>query len=113
MQDTEVNQWNMLIHLSQLVGLLFPLASIIAPLILWQMKKDEDPRIDQHGKEVINWEISLCIYAVVSGLLCFILIGFLFVAILALMYLIFAVIGGIKANNGEFWKYPMTIRFLK
>ncbi len=113
MQDTEVNQWNMLIHLSQLVGFFIPLGNVIAPLILWQMKKDEDPCIDQHGKEVMNWEISLFIYAVVAGLLCFILIGFLFIAILALMYLIFAIIGGIKANNGEFWQYPMTIRFLK
>ncbi len=49
MQDTEVNQWNMLIHLSQLVGFFIPLGNVIAPLILWQMKKDEDPRIDQHG----------------------------------------------------------------
>ncbi len=113
MNDSEVNQWNMLIHLSQLIGLFIPLASIVAPLILWQIKKDEDPRIDQHGKEVVNWEISLFIYSVIAGLLCFILIGFLFVPILLLMYVIFAVMGGVKANNGEFWQYPLTIRFLK
>ncbi len=69
--------------------------------------------IDQHGKEVINWEISLFIYAIITVLLCFILIGFLFAAILTFMYVAFAVIGGIKANNGEFWQYPLTIRFLK
>lgn len=115
--NAQANQWAMFVHLSQLANCIAPSAGIIAPIVLWQIKKDEFPVIDQHGKMVTNWLISAFIYGVASVLLCFTIIGML-VGIPALFLLgiagvVFPIIGGIKANNGEFWPYPLTIQFLK
>lgn len=109
----DVNQWNFFIHLSQLSGLFIPLCNLIVPLVLWQMKKDEWPDIDAHGKQVINWQISLFIYAIIGYILVFVLVGFLVLLLLGIAFLAFAIIGAIKAQDGQLWKYPLTIRFLK
>ena len=71
------------------------------------------PALDAHGKMVVNWMISSTIYAVVSIVLCLILVGFLMLIALAIVGILFPIIGGIKANNGELWQYPLAIRFLK
>ena len=71
------------------------------------------PALDAHGKMVVNWIISSLIYWVVSGVLSIVLIGFLGMLALIVMGIVFPIVGGIKANNGEFWEYPLTIKFLK
>ena len=71
------------------------------------------PALDAHGKMVVNWMISSTIYAVVSLVLCLVLVGFLMLIALAVVGILFPIIGGIKANNGELWQYPLAIRFLK
>ena len=113
LQTQEQKQMGMFLHLSQLANLIFPPVGIIAPIVLWQMKKDEMPALDAHGKMVVNWLISSVIYAAISGILCIILIGFLGLLAVGIMSLVFPIIGGIKANNGELWEYPLTIKFLK
>ena len=107
------NQWAMLLHFSQYAGFIVPVGGFIVPILIWQLKKDDVPGLDQHSKNVTNWLISFVIYQAISGLLTFILIGFVGVIALFLMALIFPVIGGIKANAGETWKYPTAIGFLK
>jgi uncharacterized Tic20 family protein len=106
-------QWAMLLHISQLAGYAVPLAGLIAPIVIWQLKKEEMPELDAHGKVVVNWILSLLIYAVVSALLMLVLIGFLMIAVLVVLAIVFPIVGGIKANNGELWKYPLSITFLK
>lgn len=113
LQTPEQKQMGMFLHLSQLLNLIIPFGGIIAPIVLWQMKKDEMPALDAHGKMVTNWLISSFIYMVVSGILSIILIGLLGVFALIIMGIVFPIIGGIKANNGELWEYPLTIKFLK
>lgn len=113
LQTPEQKQMGMFLHLSQLFNLILPPAGIIAPIVIWQVKKDEMPALDAHGKMVTNWLISCLIYGVISFVLTFVLIGLLGFLALALMGIIFPIIGGIKANNGEFWEYPLTIKFLK
>lgn len=113
LQTNEEKQMGMFLHLSQLLNFLIPMAGIIAPIVLWQMKKDEIKGLDAHGKMIVNWMISCLIYGAVSFVLSFVLIGFLGFLALAIMGLVFPIIGGIKANNGEFWQYPLTIKFLK
>ena len=113
LQTSEQKQMGMFLHLSQLANLLIPLAGVILPIVLWQMKKDEMPALDAHGKMVVNWLISSLIYWVVSGVLSIVLIGFLGMLALVVMGIVFPIIGGIKANNGELWEYPLTIKFLK
>jgi uncharacterized Tic20 family protein len=62
---------------------------------------------------VVNWLISSLIYFVVSLVLTIVLIGILGLVALGIMSIVFPIIGGIKANNGELWEYPLTIKFLK
>lgn len=81
------------------------------PIVLWQVKKDELPGIDAHGKVVANWLVSALIYGIVSSLLMFVLIGFPLLGLLALLAVVFPIIGAIRANEGVLWPYPLSIRF--
>ena len=113
LQTPEQKQMGLFIHLSQFANVvLFPLG-IILPIVLWQTQKDKLPGIDAHGKMVTNWMISCTIYAFVSFVLMFVLIGFLTIIAVGLMGIIFPIIGAVKANNGELWEYPLTIKFIK
>ncbi len=113
LQTAEQKQTGMFLHLSQLLNMIIPLAGVVVPIVIWQMKKEETPALDAHGKMVVNWLISSLIYWVVSGVLAIVLIGFLGMLALVIMGIVFPIIGGVKANNGELWEYPLTIKFLK
>lgn len=113
LQTPDERQMGMIMHLSQLVNILFFPIGIVAPIVLWQTQKEKMPALDAHGKMVTNFMISMTIYMVVSIILMFVLIGFLTILAAAIMGIVFPIIGGIKANNGELWSYPMTIKFLK
>lgn len=113
LQTAEERQMGMIMHLSQLVNVLFFPIGIVAPIVLWQTQKEKMPALDAHGKMVTNFMISMTIYMVVSIILMFVLIGFLTILAAAIMGIVFPIIGGIKANNGELWSYPLTIKFLK
>ncbi|MEM7708342.1 MAG: DUF4870 domain-containing protein [Pseudomonadota bacterium] len=111
--ERQANQWGMFIHFGILAGFVVPFAGLVVPIVLWQMKKDELPRVDAHGKVVVNWMLSSLIYGLVCGVLTLILIGALGFLALGIATVIFAIVGGIKANDGEIWEYPASIRFLK
>ena len=107
------NTYCMLIHLTQLCGFVFPYAGMIVPIILWLISKDKNKVVDIHGKIVFNWIISLIIYSIIFGILCFLLIGIPLLIVLLICNIVFIIIGSIKAYNGEFWKYPLSIIFIK
>ena len=69
--------------------------------------------VDAHGKESLNFQISMLIYAIVSGILCLIFIGFLLLAAIGITSLVCVIIASVKASNGVPFRYPLTIRFLK
>lgn len=100
-----------LLGLCSYVGI--PFGHILGPLVMWLLKKDEFVLVDKEGKEALNFQISMSIYFIVSGVLCFILIGFLFLAIAVVVHIALTIIASIKINNGESYIYPLTIRFLK
>ena len=107
------NQWAMFLHLSLLAGFVVPLAGFVAPILIWQLKKEELPDLDDHGRVVVNWMLSQFIYMTVSAILILILIGVpLFIAVVV-TGIVFPIVGGIKANDGEVWPYPLSITFLK
>ncbi|MDR0572773.1 MAG: DUF4870 domain-containing protein [Tannerella sp.] len=93
-----------LMHASQF------LSSFIAPLIMWILFKNKSRRVDEAGKNILNFEMSFYIY---SLLLCITCIGSVLVPFIAIAAVIFIIIAIIKAVNGETWSYPLTIRFLK
>jgi uncharacterized Tic20 family protein len=113
--------WNMLCHLSALSGFIgVPLGTVLGPLLVWQIKKNEFPSVDVHGKAALNFQLTVLIALLAGGMITaigfFFCIGFLFVPVLILIGLcglIFPIIAGVKASNGEFYKYPYAIEFLK
>jgi uncharacterized protein len=117
--------WEVLCHLSSLLGLLgVPLGNILAPLVVWLLKRGESAGVDAHGKESLNFHISWSLYWVLAFAivvaLCFVLIGFVMLPGLLILgvvgwitMLILTIIGSVKASNGELYRYPLTIRFLK
>jgi len=111
--DQQTRTWGMVLHLSMLAGFVIPFAGLIAPIVIWQVKKNDLPEIDAHGRTAVNWIISACIYGVICFVLCFLLIGIPMMIVLGALCIVFPIIAGLKANNGEVWKYPMSIRFLK
>lgn len=113
LQTSEERQMGMFLHLSQLINIIIPLGGVIVPIVIWQMKKDQMPALDAHGKMVVNWLISSLIYWLISGVLAIVLVGFIGMLALVILGIVFPIIGGIKANNGEFWEYPLTIKFIK
>ncbi|MEP7213288.1 MAG: DUF4870 domain-containing protein [Acidobacteriota bacterium] len=114
LQTPEQRQMGMFLHLSQLASLLVPVAGLVVPIVIWQTQKDKMPALDAHGKMVTNWIISALIYAAVSiPLILVFFLGVLTLLTVAIMGIVIPIIGGIKANNGELWEYPLTIKFLK
>lgn len=111
--DQNAKTWGMLAHISSLSGLIIPFGNLIGPLVVWQMKKNEHPFIDDQGKESVNFQILMAIALIVSGLLICVFIGFFILPVVLLLQLIFEIIAGVKANNGEPYRYPFNIRFIK
>ena len=86
---------------------------ILAPLAIWLIKRSDSSAIDNTGKEVLNFQISYSIYTGVSILLCFVLVGFLFLPVVLVTWIVCMVLAAMKTSNGEAYRYPYTIRFLR
>lgn len=109
----DVNSYTMLMHLGQFAGLIIPLGGWILPIVMWATNKDDHKEVDEHGKNILNWLISVTIYAIICGVLSIIFIGIIGLIILGLLTLIFTTIGAVKAYEGNTWEYPLAIRFIK
>ena len=112
-KEQETRQMALLLHLSHFAGWIIPVLGLVAPILIWQMKKNDLPGLDAHGKNVANWILSELIYGFVAGLLCIVLIGIPLLIVLGLMATIFPIIAAVKGNNGEVWAYPLAIPFFK
>lgn len=109
----EAKQWAMLSHLAAFAVFLIPFGNIIAPLLVWQLKKDLDPFVEQNGKEAVNFQITVAIVMLICMTLMFYWIGFLLLLVVGLYWLVFTIVAGIKANDGVSYRYPWTVRFIK
>src|SRR5438552_14737624 len=108
-----VRTWCVACHLSALAGFVIPaLGHILGPLIVWLIKRGDSSEIDAHGKEALNFQISMLIYNLVAGVLCLLLIGFVLLAILHLLNVVFVIIAAVKASEGQFYRYPFTLRLI-
>ena len=83
------------------------------PLIVWLLKRSESPEIDAHGKESVNFQLSMLLYNIVAGILCIVLIGFPLLIILWVLNTVLVIIASIQAGEGKLYRYPIAIRFLK
>ena len=111
--NKEVRQWAMFCHFAAFLGLVFPFGNLIGPLIVWQIKKDVHPFIDDQGKEALNSQISVALAAVLCFLLMVVVIGFPLLALLSVAAVVLVVIAGIKANEGQHYRYPFTWRVVR
>ena len=112
--NKDARQWAMFCHLAGLAGLILPaIGSVVGPLIIWQIKKEEHPFVDEQGKEAVNFQISMLIYGIVAGLLILACVGTVLLPAVVIFDLVFLLIAAVKANNGEHYRYPLTIRFIK
>ena len=111
--DSESRKWGMFCHLSSLIGFIIPFGSIIAPLIVWQMKKDVSLFVDEQGKESVNFQISMGIWIIISWVLVLLLIGFVLLGLLAILELVWVIMASIQTNEGKSFRYPLTLRFIK
>lgn len=103
----------MLAHLLALSGFVIPFGNIIAPLVIWMIKKDQSAFVNDQGKESLNFQITIFIMMIVCFILFFVVIGIFLLPLVGLYWLIFSVIAGIKANGGERYRYPFAIRLIK
>ncbi len=110
----EDRQTLMLTHLSQLLDLVTGFGGFIVPLIIWIMKKDEIYDMDEHGKSILNFQLSMFIYAIICIPLILLLgLGILGLIAIGILCLVLPIINAIKANNGERPNYPFSIQFIK
>ena len=113
MTQKEERHWAMLSHLGTFSAFLIPFGNIIVPLVIWQVKKEESAFTVDHSKESLNFQISLMIYYIAATLLILILIGFLLFIGLFIFNIIIVIMAGVKASEGKYYQYPLTIRFIK
>ena len=114
----EERQWALFANLSALLaGLLtghwLGVGCFIGPLIIWLAKREGMPFVDDQAKEALNFNITVAIAALVCGLLMFVLIGFVLLPILGVLWLVCVILAAIKANEGERYRYPFALRFIK
>jgi len=103
----------MIAHLSALAGLTaIPFANVIAPLIVWQLKKDTMPFAAEQAKEALNFNITVAIAAAISMILIFVVIGLFLLPIIGIAWLVFTIIAGIAASKGENYRNPFALRLV-
>ena len=103
----------MVCHLSALSGFIgIPFGHLIGPLVIWAIKKDQFPLVNDQGKEALNFQISMTIYGIVAAVLTFVVIGFPLLIGLALTDIVLCILAAVEANKGLLYRYPITIRFI-
>ena len=110
--DKATRTWAMFTHISTFVGHLIPFGNIVGPLVMWCLKKDEMPFVNDQGKEAINFQITMTIALIVAGLSMLVLVGFVLFPAVWLFDVIVTIIAAVKANEGVAYRYPLTLRFI-
>jgi len=85
----------------------------VGPLIIWLIKKDESKFVDHHGKEALNFQILITGLYILGTILTTIIIGVCIYPIAAIAAIVFGIMAAVAANKGEWYKYPVSIRFIK
>jgi len=105
--------WGMLAHLAALAGFIIPFGNIVGPLIVWLVKKETMPFVEEQGKESLNFQITVFIAILICIPLMFVLIGFVLMFVVAIAWLVLSIIAGLKAQAGEDYRYPWALRLIK
>lgn len=110
--NSEERTMSMLCHLSALAMFFIPFGSIVGPLIVWLIKKDQYAEVDRQGKDALNFHISMLIYIVMAAILIIFVVGLFILIALGVLNLVVIIVASIKSNNGERYEYPFSIKFI-
>jgi len=111
--SSSVRTWCILAHATALVGFLVPVAGhIVGPLIVWLAKRQDSPEIDAHGKESMNFQISMLIWNAIAAILIIVFIGIPILILLHILNIIFVIVASIQASEGKLYRYPLAIRLI-
>lgn len=111
--DPNEKQWGMLTHLAALAAFVgIPLGNIVGPLIIYLIKKDEFEFVADQGKEVLNFQITWTLIFIFSAILILVGIGIVMLIGFGIAWLVLVIVGTVAANNGQYYQYPLTIKFL-
>jgi uncharacterized Tic20 family protein len=111
--DQEIRNTAMVAHLSSFAGLIVPFGSVIGPLAVWLTRRDRDPFIDQAGREALNFGISIAIYGSVLLVAALMLVGIPLLIVGVIAWVVLASLAAAKASQGETYRYPLTMRFVR
>lgn len=110
----DARKWATLAHLSALVGLLGNgIGFLLGPLVVWLVKREDDPFIEEQGREAVNFQLTMFLALFVSAPLVIVLIGIPLLILVGITMTVLPIVASIKANEGEHFRYPLTIRFIK
>ena len=109
----DARTFGMLCHLLAFAGFIIPFGSIIGPLVMWLLKREDHPFVDDQGKEALNFNISMMIYFIVAAILAIIVIGIPVMIGLVIFWLVITIIAAIQANSGTAYRYPLNLRLIK
>jgi uncharacterized Tic20 family protein len=111
--SSNVRTWCVLAHATALVGFFVPVAGhIVGPLIIWLAKRQDSPEIDAHGKESMNFQISMLIWNAIAAILIIVLIGIPILILLHILNIIFVIVASIQASEGKLYRYPLALRLI-
>jgi len=105
--------WAMFSHLAALAGYFAPFGNLIGPLILWLIKKEEMSFVDDQGKESLNFQITMTLAMIVSGILVLVVVGLFLLPLVAILNLVLVLVAAVKSNDGVAYRYPLCIRFIR
>ena len=109
----ENRQLLVITHLSQLITLLIGFGSLLLPLFLWMTQKEKIYAMNEHGKRIVNFQLSLLVYSLICIPLILLLgLGLLGLIVIGIIAIVFPIINAIKASNGETPQYPLSLNFI-
>ena len=111
--EKEIRTWAAITHIAAFSFFVLPLGNIFGPLSIWIIKRVHSPFIDFHGKQEVNFQISLTLYVFIAGILIFFHVGIPILVIVFLLGFIIPIVASVKALNGEYYYPPLTIQFIK
>jgi uncharacterized Tic20 family protein len=113
-EERQAHTIGMLCHLSSLILYLgIPFGNVLGPLIFWLVKKDSSEFVDDQGKESLNFQITVSLAMIASGILCIILVGLPLLFLILIVNFVMTIIGAVAASKGERYRYPFVIRLLR
>jgi len=111
--DHEIRNTAVVAHLSTFAGLVVPFGSVIGPLAVWLTRRDRDPFIDEAGREALNFGISITVYGAVVLIAALMLVGIPLLIAGVIAWVVLASLAAVKASQGQSYRYPLTMRFVR